>query len=494
MGKLGHKKSKAEDSSRLINSIRSGLYQGVKTLGLSAVGTAALVGAHHLGRKQYNGNARLMDYVDGLSQTLLSPNKASNLNKAFNPNKTSSSCDRKADEAVATEVNWVSGVADLTSNEFAVVGIDRQRQICWQAPMPERVHDILIQSNCAPSGAKFNQKFNPNSKPKSNTHVAVMGRRPSEGFWVLDAHSGELLYSIKAETNRHFYGHACYSLEGDLLYVTENNTLDFSGVIGIYEVASGYKKIGEFASQGIGPHEIVMHPDGQTLVIANGGIKTERASREELNIDSMQPSLVYVDRHEGKLIQQVYPEHNQMSVRHLAMHDDGTVIIGIQFQGERHLKVPMILTHRLGQTEFTALQMDEASSNGWHRFHHYIASVAVDSEYNLVCATSPIGGCAAIFDLNTGHLIEVIELADCAGVALYPSPTTVSQSNNQSNNQLNNQLAKQSNKHRTSFLVSDGQGILTQIEVSKLSGSFSVKVEKVQQSYAFDNHLNVVKA
>lgn len=478
MGKLDQKNCKTGNTSRPVNSIRSGLYHTAKTLTLSAVGTAALVGAHHLGRKQYDADARLMDYVEGLSQALFSPNKASNFNKSFDSGKHSSSINIKT---VTTDVTWVSGVADLTTNEFAVVGIDKDRQICWQTPMPERVHDILIQPNLASSKAKFNKKCNPNSNPKFNTHVAVMGRRPSEWFWVLEASSGKLLYSIKAETNRHFYGHACYSLEGDLLYVTENNTLDFSGIIGVYEVASGYKKIGEFASQGIGPHEIVIHPDGQTLVIANGGIKTERASREELNLDTMQPSLAYLNRHDGKLIEQVYPEHNQMSVRHLAMHDDGTVIIGIQFQGERHLKIPMILTHRLGQAEFTPLEMDEKNNNSWHRFHHYIASVAVDSEHNLVCATSPIGGCAALFDLDTGYLIEVVELADCAGVTIYPLSTVAEGESN-----------KQSNTTGSSFLVSDGQGALTQIKVDKLGGSFSVQVEKKQQPYAFDNHLNIV--
>jgi len=450
----------------LAKSLRTGLSNSLKTLALSTAGTIALVGAHHLGRKQYDANARLMDYVEGVTQALFMPTKVAADTKPFIP-----------------EVSWVSGVADLTNNEFAVVGIDSQRQICWQTAMPERVHDILIQPDQESSNASAahdNRTDLHNRIARNNSiDVAVMGRRPSEWFWVLAADSGKLRYSIKAEANRHFYGHACYSLEGDLLYVTENNTSDFSGVIGIYDVASGYKKIGEFATQGIGPHEIVMHPDGKTLVIANGGIKTERASREELNIDSMQPSLVYLDRHEGKLIQQVYPAYNQMSVRHLTMHSDGTVIIGIQFQGERHLNVPMILTHRLGQSEFTALQMDQTNPNGWHRFHHYIASVSVDSNRNLVCATSPIGGCAAVFDLNSGELIESVDLADCAGVAVYPSSTWHNSTTDKAES--------------PTFLVSDGQGALTQIKVNIQTRPFSVKVEKVQQPYAFDNHLNVIE-
>ncbi|WP_313597090.1 DUF1513 domain-containing protein [Psychrobacter sanguinis] len=466
MSNAEHHAALVTENTGLAKSLRTGLSSSLKTLALSTAGTIALVGAHHLGRKQYNANARLMDYVEGVTQALFMPTKVAADTKPFMP-----------------EVSWVSGVADLTNNEFAVVGIDSQRQICWQTAMPERVHDILIQPDQESSNASAahdNRTDLHNRIARNNSiDVAVMGRRPSEWFWVLAADSGKLRYSIKAEANRHFYGHACYSLEGDLLYVTENNTSDFSGVIGIYDVASGYKKIGEFATQGIGPHEIVMHPDGKTLVIANGGIKTERASREELNIDSMQPSLVYLDRHEGKLIQQVYPAHNQMSVRHLTMHSDGTVIIGIQFQGERHLNVPMILTHRLGQSEFTALQMDQTNPNGWHRFHHYIASVSVDSNRNLVCATSPIGGCAAVFDLNSGELIESVDLADCAGVAVYPSSTWHNSTTDKAES--------------PTFLVSDGQGALTQIKVNIQTRPFSVKVEKVQQPYAFDNHLNVIE-
>ena len=277
MSNAEHHTALVTANTGLAKSLRTGLSSSLKTLALSTAGTIALVGAHHLGRKQYNANARLMDYVEGVTQALFMPTKVAADTKPFMP-----------------EVSWVSGVADLTNNEFAVVGIDSQRQICWQTAMPERVHDILIQPNQESSNASaaHNNGTDLHNRIARNNSidVAVMGRRPSEWFWILAADSGKLRYSIRAEANRHFYGHACYSLEGDLLYVTENNTSDFSGVIGIYDVASGYKKIGEFATQGIGPHEIVMHPDGKTLVIANGGIKTERASREELNIDSMQHS------------------------------------------------------------------------------------------------------------------------------------------------------------------------------------------------------------
>ena len=245
--------------------------------------------------------------------------------------------------------------------------------------------------------------------------------RPSDYFWVLDAATGKMRHHISALSNRHFYGHACYSLDGNYLYVTENDTDHLIGKIGVYDTQSNYKKISEFDSQGVGPHELLMHPDGETLIVAIGGIKTERASRDELNLDSMQPSLVYLNRHDGTLLEQVFPKHRQMSVRHLAVKQDGTVIVGIQFQGERHLNIPLILTHQRGDSQLKPLNMPDDDDKGWHRFHHYIASVALDETSNTVCATSPIGGCAAVFDLNTGLMIDAVNINDCAGVASWSS-------------------------------------------------------------------------
>ena len=196
--------------------------------------------------------------------------------------------------------------------------------------------------------------------------------------------------------------------------------------------------------------------------MANGGIKTEQASREELNIDTMRPSLVYLNRHNGDLLEQIVPEHNQMSVRHLAMHDNGMVMIGIQFQGEKHINVPLVLTHQRGDSEFIPLLMP---NNQWQRFHQYIASVAVDSEHNLLCVTTPIGGCAAIYDLTTRTLIDHVNLPDCAGAS------TVKM------------------KEQGSFIVSDGQGQLTQLWAPDLT-TITTDIRNHQMS--FDNHLQAL--
>jgi hypothetical protein len=358
-------------------------------------------------------------------------------------------------------------------NDFGVVGIDADRQIVWQTTMPERVHDIVVQPVADIKNVFIDSR---------NRDVVVMGRRPSEKIWVLDTATGEVKFAINAANNRHFYGHACYSLDGKLLYVTENDTINLDGKIGIYDAYENYKKIAEYNSHGIGPHELIMHPDSETLVIANGGIKTEQASREELNLDSMRPSLVYLNRHTGALLEQIMPEHNQMSVRHLAMHGDGTVMIGIQFQGEKHINVPLVLTHKRGDTDFKPLIMP---NDQWQRFHQYIASVAVDSERNLLCVTTPIGGCAAIYDLNTRKLIDDVSLPDCAGVAVFLRQST--------NNTANHY-------ERSGFIVSDGQGQLTRLTVNDLSIANSdivttneaIVKDSQYHMISFDNHLQAL--
>ena len=484
----------------------------------TVIGTAVLVGIHHRYRKQHHPDASLRDYVVGMRSQLQSLSSTSKRElvqfrhacqqatfawqQAYRlpiQGKQNANHNSLADFSAAhtttvlpRPVCWVSGVASMPKNialanddsadenHFGVVGIAADRQLVWQTTMPERVHDIVVQPVLDRESNFSNH--NQNANHNRNLDVVVMGRRPSEKFWVLNTASGQVKFAIKASTHRHFYGHACYSLDGKLLYVTENDTLSLEGKIGVYDADDHYKKIAEFDSYGIGPHELIMHPDGETLVIANGGIKTEQASREELNLDNMRPSLVYLNRHNGVLLEQIIPEYNQMSVRHLAMHDDGTVMIGIQFQGEKHINVPLVLTHKRGDSEFKPLMMP---NNQWQRFHQYIASVAVDSERNLLCVTTPIGGCAVIYDLNTRTLIDDVSLPDCAGAAVM-----LSQHTNKA----------EDNNEQSGFIVSDGQGQLTALTVNNLVAAQLNTVDKdeyifIDSKYhmmSFDNHLQAL--
>src|SRR3546814_8763815 len=107
-----------------------------------------------------------------------------------------------------------------------------------------------------------------------------------------------------------------------LLRSTETDYKTGCGVLGIYDAGAGCadRRMGEFSTYGVGPHEVVLMPDGRTLCVANGGILTHPDyGKLQLNANNMQPSLAYIDMHSGTLQEQVFLDAalNRLSIRHL---------------------------------------------------------------------------------------------------------------------------------------------------------------------------------
>lgn len=263
-------------------------------------------------------------------------------------------------------------------------------RLLFQVPSPGRGHDVVV---------------------NRARHCALyFARRPGRWFMALDADSGEALAKIHSPPGRHFYGHGALTKDNRYLFTTENDFSSGRGVIGIYDCADRFQRLGEFASGGVGPHQLAMLPDGKTLVVANGGILTAPdSSRQKLNIDSMQPSLCYLDRESGALLGEWRPPHHQLSLRHLAVDKQGTVSVGAQFEGPPGLDLPLLFSHK-GEDQLQAFQTSAAV---WREHRHYIASVA--SAEGKVLATSPRGNCISLW--SDGRLLERQHLADVAGAA-----------------------------------------------------------------------------
>jgi len=161
-----------------------------------------------------------------------------------------------------------------------------------------------------------------------------VARRPGTESYLIDLRDGALLQTITANANRHFYGHAVIHKSGDWLYATENDTSDPGrGLLGVYRF-EGERLVhsGEISTHGIGPHQVAWMPDGETLVVANGGIRTEAESRVEMNLNAMEPSLVLMQR-DGSLISKETLGQQMNSVRHMGIASDGTILTGQQFMG-----------------------------------------------------------------------------------------------------------------------------------------------------------------
>lgn len=240
-----------------------------------------------------------------------------------------------------------------------------------------------------------------------------VARRPGTESYLIDLRDGRLLQTITSQPDRHFYGHAVIHRSGEWLYATENDTSDPGrGLLGAYRfIDDRLVHQGEIATHGIGPHQVSWMPDGETLVVANGGIRTEAESRVEMNLNAMQPSLVLMQR-DGTLLSKETLAQPMNSVRHLGIASDGTIVAGQQFMGDAHERSQLLAIKRPGQP-FQAFPVDAKQLDA---MGHYTASVAVHSELRLVALTAPRGNRFFIWDLDSAALRLDAALPDCAGV------------------------------------------------------------------------------
>ncbi|MBF7728472.1 DUF1513 domain-containing protein [Pseudomonas sp. N040] len=241
-----------------------------------------------------------------------------------------------------------------------------------------------------------------------------VARRPGTQSYLLDLRDGRLLQTLDSPADRHFYGHAVFDRRGDWLYSTENDTRDPGrGVIGVYRLAGQrLQRHSELSSHGIGPHQLAWLPDGDTLVVANGGIRTEADSRTPLNADAMDSSLVLLDRR-GQLLGKERLAQRQNSIRHLAVAADGCIVTAQQYQGDPADDAPLLAIKRPGQ----ALQAFAVGETQRLAMQQYCASVAVNSQLRLIALSAPRGNRLFIWDMDSARLRLEEPLPDCAGVA-----------------------------------------------------------------------------
>lgn len=247
--------------------------------------------------------------------------------------------------------------------------------------------------------------------------AVVFGRQP--GFFALGfSLAGGEPAALSLPEDRHFFGHGAYVQGGRLLAATENDFEAGRGVLGLYDATpgGGYRRVGEFDTGGIGPHEVVLMPDGKTLCVANGGILTHPDyGKLELNLDTMRPSLAYIDAATGDVLEKVEldPRLHRLSIRHLALAGDGAVWFGCQYMGPATDRPALVGRHRRG----AALELFEGPAETLRNMRNYVGSVAVDTSGGIVATSSPIGGQVIYWDVSSGRCLGTTTLADGCGVA-----------------------------------------------------------------------------
>lgn len=281
--------------------------------------------------------------------------------------------------------------ADKTSR---LIGLTSAGDVTCDIPIPSRGHAAAV-SPIAPLAVGF-------------------ARRPGRFAVVVNCASGQEVAQLDCPNGRHFYGHGVFSADGAQLLTTENDYETARGIVGVWDTTDGFRRVGEYPSGGIGPHDILRLPDGG-FVIANGGIQTHPdMGRVKLNLPSMRPNLTYMDA-SGAVTDQVElaGEMHHNSIRHLTLDGNGHVIAALQWQGPPTKDVALVLRHR--KDTATTLLPHPAQS----RLKTYAGSIACCPLSGEIAVTGPKGSHVIFFNAD-GTPNGDRPISTAAGVAQHP--------------------------------------------------------------------------
>lgn len=340
---------------------------------------------------------------------------------------------RQAEALERSELVFASSI-QRTEGGYAAALVSETGRLIASVDLPERGHDIT---------------WSP-----ATGQAVVFARQPGTFAIVFDPAGRMPPRTLSSVEGRHFFGHGAFSPDGRLLYATENDFDDARGVIGLFDATDGYRRIGEFDTFGTGPHELLLTPDGRTLVVANGGVETHPDyGRAELNLDTMDPSLVFIDAATGDLVGQLRlrSDLHQLSIRHMAFDRDGRVWFGCQFRGADSER-PQLVGYATREGEIRLIDLPEETLGS---LRNYVGSLAASRDGSLVAVSSPQGNTILALEAATARLVATTQLDDGCGIA----------------------------PDGSGFLASSGQG--------ELLGFAGSTAPRRTLGFSFDNHLRV---
>ncbi len=286
--------------------------------------------------------------------------------------------------------------ARKTADRFEVAVLDDSGREVLAVPLDDRGHSFAVR----PDGAG----------------AVAFARQPGLFAVEFDFTGRAPPRLVAAAPDRHFFGHGTFAHNGRLLVATENDYAAGRGVLGVYDPADGLKRIGEFESGGLDPHEAVLLPDGKTLCVANGGLLLHPDyGKLPLNLEDMAPTLAYVDAATGDLLEIVGLDRalHKLAFHHLAVDAAGHVWVGGQYHGPDADRPPLVGRHRRGH----AIEMFDGPPDVLRRMRNYVGSIAVDASGTIVATSSPRGGVVVYWDTATGRCLGATDVEDGCGVA-----------------------------------------------------------------------------
>jgi uncharacterized protein len=290
-------------------------------------------------------------------------------------------------------LSYLVGCRSSADGRHAATLFDTGGRVLMDVALPARGHGIAVNH-------------------RGDTAV-VLARRPGDFMVVIDLVGRRVLQRLRTPADRHLFGHAVFSPDDRLLLTTENDFERGEGRIALYAADDGFRRVDEYASHGIGPHELALLPGGDVLVVANGGILTHPdMPRAKLNLDDMRSTLSYLQLSDGRLLADYPAPSQRLSIRHLAVAADGRVACVTQYEGPGQDRPPLIALHVPGSdpTWLTAPAPIQAA------MRNYCGSVAFDIEGRHFAVSSPRGGLVTHWSAN-GDYVGKTRQADVCGIA-----------------------------------------------------------------------------
>lgn len=338
---------------------------------------------------------------------------------------------RQAEALEASELVFASAI-QRTEGGYAAALVTEAGKLVSSVDLPDRGHDITFS--------------------RATGQAVVFARQPGTFAVVFDPTGKTAPQTLTSVAGRHFFGHGAFSPDGRLLYATENDFDNARGVIGLFDATDGYRRIGEFDTFGTGPHELLLTPDGSMLVIANGGIETHPDfGRAELNLDTMDPSVCFIDAKTGDLIGQLRlaSKLHQLSIRHMAFDAQQRVWFGCQYRGGAE-DLPQLVGYATRDGDIRLIEMPSATLG---QLRNYVGSLAASTDGTLIAVSSPEGNAVLTIDAATARFASITSLNDGCGIAPVGA----------------------------GFLASSGQGVL----IGVAGGAATER----RLGFGFDNHL-----
>jgi uncharacterized protein len=299
------------------------------------------------------------------------------------------------DEADDVMLGDLIAASRAPDGRYSVVVMTFDGMILRELPLQGRGHDIALD--------------------RASDRAVVFARRPGNFALAFNVRGEDEPVLFTTPENRHFYGHGVFSRDGRLLYATEHNAETRQGLLGVYSVGSGYKRVGELPTYGIGPHEVILLKDGKTLAVANGGIETDvETGRDKLNVETMKPSLAFIDARSGALLAQheQSKDLHKLSIRHIAADARGNVWFGAQWEGDTSDTPELVGCAGLDKP----LRVIEPATPKGAALSGYIGAVAMDGEGRVLAASAPRAGRIIYVDTQTSSIIGETQLMDGCGL------------------------------------------------------------------------------